>query len=230
MVLKSVLPGLVALALAACNQTQAAAGDPVTGDSFLGPADARVVLIEYAAPTCPACKSWHDQYWADLKRDYIDPGRIKFVLRELPSHNPPVDAAIFAIARCSGQERFFEVVDKAFEEQGEIEQAAQQGRAREALEAFAADFGFNAERFEACLSDPANTQRIFDMQAEADRKGVTGTPTFFINNRMQPDGRLPALRVQLDAALAAAAAPATPAPVPPAPATSAPATSAPARP
>jgi protein-disulfide isomerase len=212
--------GLLALlATTACQRGPSAPAAPVTGDSFLGPADARVTVVEYGAPTCPACKSWHDQYWAELKADYIDTGKIKFVFRELPSHNPPVDAAIFAIARCSGQENFFNVIDKAFEDQQQIEMASQRGQARETLAELASGFGFSTERFEACIRDPANRQRIFDMQADADRRGVTGTPTFFVNDVMVDDPRMPAFGRQIDAALAAAggqAGGAAPAPAPPA--------------
>ncbi len=207
MALKSILAALAALSLAAaCNPAGGSSvkpGTPITGDSFIGEANAAVTVVEYGAPTCPACKSWHDQYWKQLKTDYVDTGKIKFVFRELPSHNPPVDRAIAAIARCSGQENFFAVIDKGFEQQAEIETAARAGKAKEALADLAKGFGITGEAFETCLNDPAHTARIFEIQAEADRLGVNGTPTFFVNGAMVQDARIEAFSRQIDAVFAA---------------------------
>ena len=104
MFLKSLGAALAAITLAAaCGPQARATLTPLEGDSFVGPADAKVTVIEYGAPTCGACKSWHDQAWTQLKTSYIDSGKIKFVFREFPSHNPPVDAAIFSLARCAAE-------------------------------------------------------------------------------------------------------------------------------
>jgi len=220
--LKPILAAIAALSLAAaCNPGGASVkpGTPITGDSFIGKADAPVTVVEFGAPTCPACKGWHDQYWKELKADYIDTGKIKFVFHALPSHNPPVDRAIAAIAHCSGQENFFSVLDKGFEDQIKIEQAARSGTAKQALADLAKGFGITGEAFDACLADPAHTQRIYDVQAEADRMDVTGTPTFFVNGELVRDPRIEGFSRQIDTAYAASSpgpvdAPAEPAPEP----------------
>ena len=204
--LKPILAALAALSLAAaCNPGAASVkpGTPITGDTFIGKADAPVTVVEFGAPTCPACKGWHDEYWKQLKADYVDTGKIKFVFHALPSHNPPVDRAIAAIAHCSGQENFFAVLDKGFEDQMKIEQAARAGTAKDALADLAKSFGITGEAFETCLADPAHTQRIFEVQAEADRLGVNGTPTFFVNGVLVQDPRIEAFSRQIDTAYAA---------------------------
>ena len=116
--LKVLAAALAALALAAACGPQARGSlTPVEGDSFLGPADAKVTVIEYGSPTCPACKSWHDQNWAELKPDYIDTGKIKFVFREFAIHDPPSMPASSRIARCAGTRRLFPLLDEAFARQ-----------------------------------------------------------------------------------------------------------------
>src|SRR5215813_10168756 len=107
MLTKTICAALLALGLAACGPQARSSVTLVQGDAFLGPADAKVVVTEYGAPTCPGCKAWHDQYWAQIKSSYVDTGKIKFIFREFPSHNPPVDAAIFSIARCTDAKEFF---------------------------------------------------------------------------------------------------------------------------
>jgi protein-disulfide isomerase len=201
---RPLVAALLALAaLAACNR--GGAFTAVDGDSYLGAADSKVVLVEYAAPTCPACKAWHDQFWAKLKTDYIDTGKIKFVLRELPSHNPPVDAAIFSIARCTGQANFFKVMDEAFATQQQIEMASRSGQAREAVVTIAAKFGMSSDQAQACLSDPAHAARIQAVQTMAGAEGVSGTPSFVLNGKLIQDNRLAGITRALDAALAAPA-------------------------
>jgi protein-disulfide isomerase len=202
---------------AACSQAAGTSSAPVAGDSVLGDPASSVTVVEYGAPTCPSCKGWHDAFWKDLKSTYIDTKKIRFVFRELPSHNPPVDAAIFSVARCSGQENFFKVIDLAFERQAQIEAAAQSGAARDAVIALGKEVGLDAAKVEACMKDPANRARIQEVQASASAKGVTGTPTFFVNDVMVQDARFPSMAAKIEEALTAsaaapAAAPATPAP------------------
>jgi protein-disulfide isomerase len=216
MFLRSVGAAIAALALAAACGPQARANlTPLEGDSFVGPADAKVTVVEYGAPTCPGCKAWHDQNWAQLKAGYIDTNRIKFVFREFPSHNPPVDAAIFSIARCVGQGEWFAVIDKAFEKQMDIERASQRGEAKQAMIDLGKDFRLSPEQVEKCISDPKNIGRVQQSQEEGFARGINSTPTFLINDREMHDASYAGMSAEIDALLGAAtpsdpAAPATP--------------------
>lgn len=209
-----ILAASLAFGLAACQPQARATLTPVEGDSFLGPADAKVTVLEFAAPTCPVCKGWHDEHWGEFKAAYIDSGKIKFVMRELPSHNQPVDAAIFGIARCAGAADYFAVIDEAFLRQNQIEGAARGGQVITELVALGQKFRLSEAQVKACINDPKNVQRIFDVRADADARGVTGTPTFFINDVMVDGATMDEVwsrtKAMLDAALAPAA-PATPA-------------------
>lgn len=200
---------LIALALAtllavACSPSAGKALKPVEGDSVLGATDARVVVMEFFAPTCPACKNWHDKNWEQLKTAYIDTGKIKFVFRELPSHNPPVDASIFAIARCAGTDSYAAVIDEAFARQEAIEIASRSVEGpRAALTDLAKSFGLTADQFETCIKDPANVERIFAVQTDAQARRVGGTPTIFVNDREVPNPTFEALAKEIEAALSA---------------------------
>ncbi len=233
MFLKSLGAAIAALALAAACGPQARSNITlVEGDAFLGPADAKAVVIEYGAPTCPGCKAWHDGNWAQLKAAYVDTGKIKFIFREFPSHNPPVDAAIFSIARCAGTADYFPVLDEAFARQMDIEIASRGGTAIAALESLGAKFRLSKEQVQSCIKDPKNIARIVSVQEEGGGRGVHSTPTFFLNDVEVADPRFEALSQAIDAALGAAPAPAA-APAEtsaPAPAEGAPAQPAPATP
>jgi protein-disulfide isomerase len=227
MFLKSLGAAIAALALAAACGPQARSNITlIEGDAFLGPADAKVTVIEYGAPTCPGCKAWHDQNWAKLKAAYVDTSKIKFVFREFPSHNPPVDAAIFSIARCAGTADYFPVIDEAFARQMDIEVASRGGTAIAALESLGQKFRLSKEQVQSCIKDPKNIQRIVDVQDEGFKRGVHSTPTFFLNDVEVADPRYEALAPAIDAALGVAPAPASAA----APTEGAPAEAPPAQP
>ncbi len=160
----------------------------VTGDAALGADTAPVTIEEYAAPTCPACKQWHDDVFPLLKSRFIETGKVKFVLRETPSHNKPVDAAIFAIARCARSMGYFEVIDLAFARRDEIERASlSPGGPKAALADLAATAGIEASSLALCLDEPAFARHLAEVRAEAIARGVRATPTFFVNGRKLRD-------------------------------------------
>ncbi|OYX51642.1 MAG: hypothetical protein B7Y90_01250 [Alphaproteobacteria bacterium 32-64-14] len=208
----------VALAATLAAGSLAACGGPapgrdkivlVEGDAFKGPADAKVTVIEYGSPTCPGCKNWHDQNWAEVKRDYIETGKIKFIFREFAIHGP-IDFGIFSVARCAGQEDFFEVLDEAFLRQQELVKAAESGDAMPALRLLGAKFNLSEEQVNSCVDEKANIRRINDVGTDATQKGINSTPTFVVNNVKIADSNWSAVKIAIDAALAGEAPPAQP--------------------
>lgn len=202
----------LALALAACSQP-AGPVVQVAGDMSLGADNAPVTLIEYAAPSCPACKQFHDNVFKTIKSKYIDTGKVKFILREFPSHNPPVDIAVYQIGRCAGKDKYFEVVDAAFANQSAIEAAAHgPNGARPELLKIAQAAGLSEAKFTSCVADTAGIQRIQDGRDAAVRDlGVNSTPTLVLNGAVMGAQDMSAytlegLSARIDAALAAPSA------------------------
>ena len=209
MFLKSLGAALAALTLAAaCGPQGRAQVSSLESnvDMFMGPADAKVTVIEYGSPTCPGCKYWHDNFLEEMKRDYVATNKIKFVFREFAIHGA-IDAAIFSIARCTGQEDFFKVLDEAYATQREIVGQAQNGKSIEAMNALGAKFQLSPDQVKSCMNDPKNIARINDVGAYTKQIGVSSTPTFFVNGQRAPDDfATPAGMARvLDAALAASA-------------------------
>lgn len=180
MFLKSLAGAIAALALAACGAQGRDKIVNVEGDAFMGPQDAKVTVIEYGSPTCPGCKFWHDTNLEELKRDYVDTGKVKFIFREYAIHGA-IDAGIFAVARCAGTEDYFAVLDEAFARQRDIVMASQKGDAVPALKSLGEKFRLSGAQVEACITDKQNVQRVNDVGAYARQIGVMSTPTFFVN-------------------------------------------------
>lgn len=211
MFLKSLAAAIAAVSLAA------ACGGPagrdkivlVEGDAFVGPADAKVVVAEYGSPTCPACKQWHDLYWEEVKRDYVDTGKIKFIFREFAIHGA-IDAAIFSVARCAGTADYFAVLDEAFASQDKLVAAAQSGDALPALRELGAKFKLSESQVNTCLDEKANIRRINDVSADALNKGINGTPTFVVNGVKIASSNWESVKLAVDAAIGGSAIPEQP--------------------
>src|SRR3990170_5512571 len=54
------------------------------GDRVLGKPNAPVTIIEYASLTCPHCRNYHANVFPRVKREYIDTGKVRYIIREFP--------------------------------------------------------------------------------------------------------------------------------------------------
>jgi protein-disulfide isomerase len=165
----------------------------------LGDPNAPVTIVEYASMTCGHCANFHKTTWPVLKSEYVDTGKVYFILREFPLD--PLAAAGFMLARNAPGERYFDVVDLLFERQQDW---AFSDNPVEALSTLSKQFGYSPATFEATLKDQALLDNINAVRARgAEEFKVDSTPTFFINGEavkgaMTPEG----LRAKLDPLLA----------------------------
>lgn len=148
-------------------------------DQVLGKADAPVTIVEYASLTCSHCAHFHNTTFPVLKEKYIDTGKVRFILREFPLDI--VAKAAFMLARCSGEGKYYPMVDVLFETQ---KNWAFTNNPAQALLAIAKQSGMSEQQFNTCLSDAKLAENV-NAVAERGAKdfGVDSTPTFFINGK-----------------------------------------------
>lgn len=155
------------------------AGDAATGDMALGAAEgAKVTVVEYASVTCGHCAAWHEETWPAFKAAYVDTNKVRFVFRELPTAPANVAVAGFMIARCAGEDKYFDVIGGIMESQREWQQGV---NPRDTLFRVGNGAGLNNQQIEACIKDPEGLKASEDRAQAAVKAGVTGTPTFFVN-------------------------------------------------
>lgn len=147
------------------------------GDKVIGQADAPVTVIEYASLTCGHCANFHNTTYKELKKKYIDTGKVRFIFREFPLDT--VAAAGFMLARCAPEDKYFDIMSLMFEQQRSW---AFTNDPYSALLNMGKQLGFTEEAVKACLTN----QEILDGVTEvrdygSDTLGVDSTPTFFIN-------------------------------------------------
>lgn len=212
--------------LAACNnagsgevvETKTVPVNPWLGHTVLGKADAPVEIVEYASTTCSHCQAFHQQEFPKLKTAYVDTGKARLRYIVLPTGPAHVSVAGAAIARCAGQEKFFDVIGDLFEHQTQlIEAAANPAQLQQQLFAVGERHGLSKDEVGTCISHQPTLDAL-DKELEGLPAEVNGTPAFFVNGVSVDENSAAAISAAVDAALAApAAAPApatSPAPTP----------------
>lgn len=195
-----------ALSLCGVSASQAAPGDvidqaklmaPAGGiaDKVLGNPDAPVTVIEYASPTCPHCATFHNTVYEPFKAEYVDTGKVKFIVR--PFVRNVLDAAIFMLAEAAGEANYHNVIATFFKTQGVW---GTSDKPRDAMLDVALQLGFTQESFEAALT---NQDLFTGMEAQRDQAlnefGLQGTPTFYVNGKtISGTTTLEALAAEID--------------------------------
>jgi len=158
----------------------AAAQEAEIEEMALGAADAPVTVIEYASFTCPHCATFHDTVFEDLKRYYIDTGKVRFVTREVFFDRYGLWASM--VARCGGEERYFGIVDTIYDRQGEWTAGEGPVEIVGNLRRIGSAAGLTDDQLDACLTDAAKAEALvewYEGNAEAD--GIRSTQSFLID-------------------------------------------------
>lgn len=174
------IPRLITEALAQSADTAALLQPGPLGDVWLGPADAKCTIIEYASLTCSHCAHFHKETYPVLKERYIDTGKVRFTLREFPLD--PLSTAAFMLSRCDGNDKYYPISDLLFDQQQNWAFVRKPQSPVDALEQLLRQAGFNKEKFEACLKDQKTYAGINAVKTRGlETFKVESTPTFFIN-------------------------------------------------
>jgi protein-disulfide isomerase len=153
----------------------------------LGAPNAPVVMVEYSDAQCPYCRKFQATVFPELKRLYIDTGKLRYVVKDLPLAFHPQAAQAAVANHCAGeQDRYWPMRELVMQHGQPFTPGDYQ--------AFAARLSLDIERFQKCLSDPAYPARIEQDKAEAASQQITGTPTFIIG-RVQKEGHLAGTRI-----------------------------------
>lgn len=170
-------------------------------DMVTGNPDSTVEVIEYASFTCPHCATFHTGALKELKKEYIDTGKIKFVYREVFFDRFGLWASL--VARCGGQEKFFGMADLIYAGQSEWTRAGEPAAIVEELRKIGRLAGMENDKIEACLQDGDQAQAMvawYQKNAEAD--GIDSTPSFVINGKKHSNMSYADMKKIIDDALA----------------------------
>lgn len=145
----------------------------------LGRPDAPVTIVEYASLSCPYSRRFQLETFPLLKKEYIDTGKVRFILREFPIGKQSGLATI--ALRCAPPERYFALYDKFMAQQASW--VSQEVRP-DPIYQVAAQAGLTRSQFDGCRDDQRMIARLNRVKERGRKLGVIGTPNFFIQGRL----------------------------------------------
>jgi protein-disulfide isomerase len=185
----------VAVALSACGGGAAGPTPPIDkanyvppqaelmapgplGERVLGKPNAPVTVIEYVSLTCPHCANFHKHLFPRFKQEFIDTGKVRYIVREFPIGHTAGHAAI--VNRCAPEDKYFFLLNQFLTRQSEW---VSQDVRPDAIYAVAKASGMSRETFDKCLSNQVIIDGLTEVKQRGRQFNVIGTPTFFINGR-----------------------------------------------
>jgi protein-disulfide isomerase len=153
---------------------------PTDGARVLGDPDAPVTIVEFTDYQCPFCARHFQQTWPQLKTDYIDTGRIRYVLKDFPitGLHPEAPKAHEA-GRCAGdQDAYWAMHARLFI--GQEEWSGSRDHVT-LFKGYAVELGLDQSVFDACLDSGRHAANVNAEVSEGRNLGVSGTPTLFVD-------------------------------------------------
>ena len=120
------------------------------GSPVLGSLDAPVTVVDFSDFQCPKCARFVKSTEPEIKKEYIDTGKVAFVFKHFPRLGDDSYSAALASECANEQGKFWEYHDVLFQnQQGENSGWANKGKLKE----FASDIGLDRQRFDSCLDE-----------------------------------------------------------------------------
>jgi protein-disulfide isomerase len=140
----------------------------------IGRDDAPVTMVEFTDYQCPFCRKFERDSFAQLKKNYIDTGKVRFVSRDLPMEFHPNAAPTAEAVRCAGeQHKFWEMHDV-------IMQDTANDLGADSILKYGDKVNLDMNAFRACLADKRFDAAIKQDTSDAGALGISGTPSFVI--------------------------------------------------
>jgi protein-disulfide isomerase len=150
------------------------------GGEMLGSKDAPLTMVEFTDYQCPFCQRFYLTTFPEIKKDYIDTGKLRFYSRDMPLdfHANAMRAA--EAARCaSDQKQFWALRDVMGKNPDKLDLAS--------LVGYATELKMDVPTFRACVESGKYKNEVQSNVMEAMKLGATGTPSFIVG-KSTPEG------------------------------------------
>lgn len=156
-------------------------------DRVLGDPNAPIEIIEYASLTCPHCRHFHTEILPEIKKHYIETGKVKLIFRDFPFDQLGLMAAL--VARCGPPERYYQFLEVLFENQ---EKWSRDPDPIKALVRIGTLGGLSEADFRACSNNKEIVDGVLANRIEAgNRYDINSTPSFVVNGQKRVVGSQP---------------------------------------
>ena len=148
-------------------------------DVIIGNVDAPVTIFEYASYSCSHCANFTQRVYPSLKKEYIDTGKVRFILRDFPLDEPSLRAA--QLTRCVPKEGYESLSKTLFQQR---QNWAYGKDFPEKLENIAKIIGMSGADFHACMENKEVEDIVLNYRYNVSKAyNLTSTPSFIINGK-----------------------------------------------
>jgi hypothetical protein len=155
-------------------------------DHVLGKPDAANIIIDYFSLTCPHCANFNAAVLPAIRKEWIDTGKARLIMRHFPSDGIATHASL--LAECAGPAKFYETIDALFRAQ--IDWLTASDPDAEMVKVLV-KLGVGAQAANACFTDDRLLNKVIADVQSGQALQVRQTPTLFINEQfygMPADG------------------------------------------
>ncbi len=143
------------------------------GSQVLGRDDAPVTIVEFSDYQCSFCRIYHGTTFAELKKNYIDTGKVRYMIRDFPLGIHPNALTAALATRCAGEQAQFWTMR-------DLMLAASADLSPDSISKFATQLNLDMAKFHACMDDKKYSADVQRDIAAAGTLGINGTPSFVI--------------------------------------------------
>lgn len=144
-----------------------------------GRPDAPLTIVQYASLTCPHCRRFHMEVYPQLKRRFIDTGKVRYILREFPIGKTSGLATI--ALRCAPADKYMDLYGRFMEQQAAW---VSQDVRPDAVYAIAQQVGMTRAQFDQCRENQAMIENLKWVKERGRKLGIIGTPNFFVGTKL----------------------------------------------
>jgi len=164
----------------------------------IGSGSAQIQMLEFASLTCGHCAKFHNEVFPKIKTEFIDTGKIDFVYKDFPLDKFALKASV--IARCSGNERFFNFLKVLYSKQKDWTRSSDPFKSLLKIAKFG---GLKNDEIKVCVGNKSIEDGILKQRLESTKKfDIKATPTIYLNNKKyEGDLTYEALKLKIDSLL-----------------------------
>ena len=148
----------------------------------IGSYDAMVKIKVFSSLTCPHCANFHIKVIPEIKKKYVESGKVQIILIDFPLDQAAFNAS--KLLHCLDQKRRIGFLDTIYETQNEWANGSNINDINNNLKEIVKNFGISSEQFEKCITDEGISDKILNGRIEGQQKySINSTPTIVINEK-----------------------------------------------
>jgi protein-disulfide isomerase len=160
--------------------TEVSVSDLVDDDMSMGSDSAPVIMVEFSDFQCSFCRRFYSNTYSQIKTDYVDTDKVKYVFRDFPlSFHPGAQKAAEAVECADEQGKGWELHDKMYDEQNKQGSGTIQFGVTD-IKGWASEIGLDSTSFDSCLDSGKYASEVSQDMQDGSDFGVSGTPAFFL--------------------------------------------------